>query len=150
FILLFSSISSVVPIRYLAGLLMCVQMLLGPAFAFNGLDEYQYITYQMKVSEVEYFQYALLAVVLFILGLHITAGKLKGEQLNLPVIKKFVDQSGDLPYYLIGIGFFSSTLSSFFSSSFTFVFVLLGNLKFIGLYMMLLGGKQIKMLPLIL
>ena len=150
FILLFNSISTVLPIRYLAGLLMCVQMLLGPAFAFNGLDQYQYVTYQMKVPETVYFQYALLGVVLFILGLHVTAGKLKGEQLNLTAIRTFADRSGNLPYYLIGIGFFSSTVSSFFGSSFTFVFVLLGSLKFIGLYMMLLGGRQIKIAPLLL
>lgn len=149
FIILFNSISSVLPIRYLAGLLMCVQMLLGPAFAFNGLDEYQYITYQMRVPEADYFQYALPATILFILGLHVTAGKLKGEQLNLNAIRNYVDKAGNLPYILIGIGFFSSTLSSFFSTSFNFVFVLLGSLKFIGLYMMLLGSKQIKILPLI-
>ncbi len=150
FMLLFNSISNVVPIRYLAGLLMCVQMLLGPAFAYNGLDEYQHSTYQMKVSEAEYFQYALLAVILFIWGLHVTAGKLKGEKLNLEAISKFVDNAGNLPYYLIGIGFFASTLGSFFSTAFTFVFVLLGSLKFIGLYMMLLGGRQIRMVPLVI
>ena len=150
FILLFNSLGSVIPIRYMAGLLMCVQMLLGPAFAFNGLDEYQYITYKMKIPEYDYFMYVIPATILFILGLHVTAGKLKGEVLEEMAIARYVDRSGTLPYIFIGVGFFSSVASSFFSSTFNFVFILLGNAKFIGLFMLLLGSKKLRPLPIIL
>ena len=144
FLLLFYSIGSVVPIRYIAGAFMCLQMLLGPTFAYNGLDKYQYITYKMKIPEMEYFGYALPAVILFIVGLHISAGKLKGEVLNQKAIQTFVDHAGNLPFIFIGIGFLASVVSIFFSTNLGFVFTLLASFKFIGAFMLIYGGKQLK------
>src|SRR2546430_1500247 len=57
FFLLFSSIGFVIPIRYLFGSFMCLQMFVGPALAYNGLDEYQFELYKMQVSQAEYFAY---------------------------------------------------------------------------------------------
>jgi hypothetical protein len=150
FMLLFFSIGYVIPIRYLFGSFMCLQMLLGPTFAFNGLDAYQAYEYQMKVPADTYFTYAIPAVLFFIIGLHINAGKLKGEQLQMEAIRRFVDHSGNLTYIFIGVGFFSSIAASFFSSEIGFVFTLLGNFKYIGALMLLLGSKQFKTGPLIL
>ncbi|CAN5339298.1 hypothetical protein BH11BAC5_BH11BAC5_30260 [soil metagenome] len=144
FLLLFYSIGYVIPIRYLLGSFMCLQMLLGPTFAYNGLDQYQYVNYKMKVPEAEYFAYAIPAVICFIAGLHITAGKLKGEELNRNAIAAFVDSSGDLPYWFIGIGFAASIISNYFSTELGFVFTLLACFKFIGAFMLLLSSKQLK------
>lgn len=149
FMLLFNSIGSIIPIRYLAGSLMCVQLLLGPTFAFNGLDEYQYITYKMKIPQTDYFLYVIPAVVCFIVGLHITAGKLKGEVLDREAIRRFVDKSGNTAYIFIGVGFLSSLVASFFSAELAFIFILLGNFKFVGLFMLLLGTKKLKILPIV-
>jgi hypothetical protein len=145
FLLLFFSIGTVIPIRYLAGTLMCVQMLLGPTFAYNGLDQYQYQDYIMRIPEAAYFGYAIPAVILFILGLHVTAGKLKGEIINEQEIRKFIDNSGQLPYIFIGVGFLSGYISGSFGSELAFVFVLLGGFKYIGLFMLLLGSRQLKL-----
>jgi len=150
FLLLFYSIGSVMPIRYLAGALMCVQMLLGPSFAYNGLDAYQTTVYQMKIPEAEYFTYLFPAMILFIAGLHITAGKLKGEVLNLTEIKIFIDKAGNIPYVFIAIGFISSIISTYFSSELAFVFYLLSSFKFIGTFMLILGTKQLKTWVLVL
>ncbi len=145
FLLLFYSIGAVIPIRYLSGTLMCVQMLVGPTFAYNGLDQYQWVGYQMKIPETDYFMYAIPAVALFILGLHVTAGKLKGEIINEKEIKKFIDNSGHLPYIFIGVGFLSGFISDYSGSGLQFVLVLLGGFKYIGLFMLLLGTKQLKL-----
>ncbi len=150
FLILFFSIGYVMPIRYLFGAFMCMQMLLGPTFAYNGLDAYQAYEYQMKVPSDVYFSYAIPAVIFFIFGLHVTAGKLKGEMLDLHAIQTFVDRSGNLSYVFIGVGFFSSVAASFFGSELGFVFTLLGNFKYIGAMMLLLGSKQFKVGPLIL
>lgn len=150
FLLLFYSMGAVIPIRYLAGAFMCLQMLLGPTFAYNGLDQYQFIGSQMKIPEADYFIYAIPAVASFIIGLHITADKLKGEIINVNEIAKFIDHSGQLPYLFIGIGFLSSYISGFFGSELAFVFVLIACFKYIGLFMLLLGSKQIKLWLLIL
>ncbi len=150
FLLLFFSIGYVLPIRYILGAFMCLQMLLGPTFAYNGLDQYQSFSYKMKIPEYIYFSYALPAVICFIMGLHISAGKLKGEELDQKAIASFVDTSGDLPYWFIGIGFVSSIIASYFSSEFGFVFYLLGSFKFIGAFMLILSSKQLKTSALVL
>ena len=144
FLLLFNSIGAVLPIRYLAGSFMCLQMLLGPTFAYNGLDQYQFVDYTMKIPEAAYFLYAIPAVILFILGLHVTAGKLKGEIINEKEIRRFVDSAGNLPYIFIGVGFIAGFLSNSFGAELAFVFVLLGGFKYIGLFMIILGTKQLK------
>jgi hypothetical protein len=150
FLLLFYSVGAVIPIRYLLGSFMCLQMLLGPTFAYNGLDQYQFVGYTMKIPETAYFAYAIPAVVLFIIGLHARAGKLKGEIINEDEVRKFIDSSGQLPYIFIAVGFLSSYVSVFFGAELRFVFVLLAGFKYIGLFMLLLGSKELKLGILIL
>lgn len=145
FLLLFFSVGSVIPIRYLAGSFMCLQMLLGPTFAYNGLDAYAPITYQMRIPEAVYFGYALPAVSLFIIGLHVTAAQLKGEVLNVKEISKFVESSGNLPYIFVAVGFLSSFVAGFFGAELAFVFYLLGSFKYIGGFMIILSPKQEKL-----
>jgi len=149
FFLLFYSFGHVLPIRYLLGSFMCLQMFLGPAFAYNGLDEYQLMYYKMQVPEEQYFAYALPAVILFILGLHFFAGKFNGERIDKVAIQKFVQFNPKVPYIFIAIGFISSIVAGFFGSELGFVFVLLGGLKFIGTSLLILGNKKLKPLTLI-
>lgn len=151
FLNLFYAVGSIIPIRYLSGSFMCLQMLLGPVFAFNGLDAFQRSEYRMQIPESSYFEYALPAVLLFIFGLHFFDNKkFKGEILDEELIRVFVNNSGDLPFILIGIGFLSSIIASYFSSEFVFVFYLLSSFKFIGAFMLLYAGKQLKIGSLIL
>jgi len=98
-------------------------MLIGPALAYNGLDQYQDNVYKMKIPEADYFIYAIPAVVCFILGLHARAGKLKGEIPDIKSIAHFVDAHPVVAYWFIGIGFVTSFLSDSFSSSLGFVFI---------------------------
>jgi len=149
FLLLFFSVGSIIPIRYLAGTFMCVQMLLGPVIAYNGADAFQRPEYQMKLPEFEYFLYAIPAVCLFILGLHVTAGKLKGEILDRVEIARFIDQSGNLPYIFITVGFFASYLPGS-GGGLAFILYLISGFKFIGLFMLLLGTRQLKIWVMVL
>ena len=150
FFLLFYSIDHVLPVRYLLGTFMCLQMFIGPVLAYNGLDRFQFVIYQMKVPEAIYFSYVIPAVSSFIFGLHIWAGKLKGEIIDIKSIKAFTDTRSTLPYLFIGIGFISSIISGFFSSNFAFVFYLLGGFKFIGAFLLILGNKQLRIAELII
>ena len=150
FLLLFYSVGAVIPIRYLAGSFMCLQMLLGPTIAYNGADFFQRPEFRMRISEAEYFIYALPAVALFILGLHATAGKLKGELLDEKEIAKFVDDSGDLPLIFVGVGFLATYVAGFFGAELGFVFYLLSSFKFIGAFMLILGTKKPKIWVLVL
>lgn len=148
FMLLFYSYGYVIPVRYWAGSLMCLQMLVGPSFAYNGLDQYQIEKYKMAIPEYDYFIYAIPAVILFIFGLH-SSGRLKGERIDVVEVKKFVQNNSNLPYVFIVIGFLSSIVSSFFGSELSFVFYLIGSFKFIGVFMLLIGGLNLKLIPLV-
>ncbi|MEO5892444.1 MAG: hypothetical protein ABIQ31_19500 [Ferruginibacter sp.] len=148
FMLLFNSIGHVIPIRYLFGAFMCMQFFIGPTLAYNGLDQYQYIHYKMKIPEGEYFTYAIPAVLSFITGLHLFAGKLNGEIIDEEKIKVFVRGHLQLPYWFMGIGFIASVVASFFGSDLAFVFYLLGSFKFIGLFLLIIGSNELKILPL--
>ena len=147
FLLLFNAIGHVIPVRYLLGSFMCLQFFVGATLAYNGLDQYQYQLYVMRIPEEEYFSYVIPAVLMFIAGLHLNAGSLKGEQVDEKGITYFVQKKPRLPYFFIGFGFVSSIVGSFFSSELAFVFYLFGSFKFIGLFLLILGSKHLKPLP---
>jgi hypothetical protein len=106
--------------------------------------------YKMRITESAYFQYAIPAVTLFIIGLHLNAGKYRGEIVDLDQIEAFVKKNKKIPYIFIGIGLFSSIIGSYFSNDLAFVFYLLGSFKFIGLFLIIIGTKRLQVLPLII
>ena len=129
---------------------MCLQFFLGPAFAYNGLDPYQVLRYRMQIPESQYFEYAIPAVMSFIIGLHLYAGKLNGEVVNEEGIIMFVEKNPKLPYIFIITGFLASVFSSYVGSELSFVFYLLGSFKFIGLFLLILGNTKVKALAFII
>lgn len=144
FMLLFNSIGYIIPTRHLLSCFMCIQFFIGPVLVYNGLEEYQYFMYHMRIPEFEYFQYVMPAVVCFIAGLHINAGNYRGEIVDRKGIESFLQKNPGVPYFFIVLGLSASVLSGFFASELAFVFYLLGSTKFIGLFLLLLGTKQIK------
>lgn len=146
FTLLFNSIGHVVPVRYTLGSFMCLQFYVGPTFAYAGLDKFQRGFLKMQIPESEYFSYALPAVICFIIGLHLRAKSLEGERLNIEGIRIFVRRNPNLAYWFIGIGFSASFLGTLFGAAFAFVFALLANLKFVGAFMLILGGQKIRLI----
>ena len=129
---------------------MCLQMLLGPVFAYNGLDNFQRGNYKMQIPEGEYFSYVLPAVICFILGLHIRSNNLKGEFIDSVAIGEFAANKKYLPYILIGVGFIASLISEAFASELAFVFYLLGGFKYIGAFMLITGNVTLKIFPLLI
>ena len=144
FMLLFYAIGYMIPVRYLSGALMCVQMLVGPMLAYNGLDQYQRGFLKMQIPEADYFLYALPAVIAFIVGLNVFADKLKGEFIDQQRIEDFVTKNPRIPYIFVILGFLSSFLASFFGTELGFVFTLLGGFKYIGVFLIVLGSKKVK------
>lgn len=149
FLLLFFSMGSVIPIRYLFGTYMCLQMLVGPMLAYNGLDNFQFGYYKMQVPEDQYFSYVIPAVICFIIGLHLLAGRLKGEVIREDDVKKFVTLNPNLPFLFIFIGFVASFVFDYVTSELQFVFYLLAGLKFIGAFLLLISDKKLKLTPLV-
>jgi len=150
FLLFFYATGTAIPIRYLFGGLMCLQMLLGPTLAYNGLDKFQIGKNTMQVPQEEYFGYVLPAVICFIIGLHITNKWLEGEIIDKEKTSRFVNSHPNIPYLLIVVGFVTSVTGDFFGSDLAFVLFLLGGFKYIGAFMLILSGRRLKILPLIL
>jgi hypothetical protein len=150
FTLLITFIGYIIPVRYLFGTFMCLQFLIGPTLAYNGLDQYQYHVYRMQIPEADYFAYAIPAILSFILGLHINAGNYRGEIVNEEGVIRFVKRNPRIPYLFIAIGFVASMVAGFFASEVAFVFYVLGSFKFIGLFMLVFAEKKMKTGPLIL
>lgn len=149
FMLLFYSYGYVIPVRYWAGAMACLQYLVGPSFAFSGLDEQMYFKYRMQVPEDVYFAYAIPAVILFLFGLH-SSGKLKGERVDETAVQDFVNSNRQLPYIFVAIGFLSSVVSGFFGAGLANVFYILSGFKFIGLFMLILSRQRVKLWLLVL
>lgn len=150
FMLLFDAVGKSIPVRYMFGAFMALQYFIGPTLAYNGLDEYAYFVYRMKVPEMEYFSYAIPGVMAFIVGLHVSAGNLKGEVPDEQAIRGFVERNSTMPYLFIGVGFLASVFGDLLPSALALVAYLLGSFKFIGLFLLILGGIRLKVGPLIL
>ncbi|MCZ2397331.1 MAG: hypothetical protein LC100_12415 [Chitinophagales bacterium] len=149
FMLLFYAYGYVIPVRYWAGSLACLQYLVGPSFAYSGLDEFMYFKYRMQVPEEVYFSYAIPAVICFILGLHVSQ-KLNGEKVDEKSVNDFVESNTNMPYVFVGIGFLSGIVSGFFGSELANVFYILSGFKFIGLFMIILSKQPVKLWVLVL
>ena len=149
FCLIFISVNYFIPIRYLSGFMMCLQILIGPALAYNGLDVYQEGYNKMQVPESDYFAYAFPAVLMFIIGLNFLSGNLAGEKPDTEGLKNYVKEHPVMPYTLILVGFISSLVAAYFSSDLAFVFLVLSCFKFVGIFLIVLGNKGIKPLPLL-
>ena len=125
-------------------------MLFGPVLAYNGLDNFQSASSRMQIPQAEYFSYVIPAVIAFIAGLHLWSNKLKGEILNLDKIVTYVTENKAISYIFIAIGFISGLLSDLFPADLAFVFYFLDGLKFIGVFMLILGRGPLQIIPLIL
>lgn len=146
FSLLFESLGKVIPVRHLFGSFMCLQMLVGPALAYNGLDQFQVGHFKMQIPESDYFYYVLPSVVLFVLGLHLKSRYYEGEKVDVYHLEQFLSNRSTLPFIFIAVGFVATFLSQSIGTGLTFVFYLLGGLKFIGLFLIILTSKRFNFL----
>lgn len=144
FLILFDAIGKKLPIRSLFGSFMCLQMLIGPVLAYNGLDDFQTGYYKMQLQEVDYFVYVIPAVLLFIWGMNIRFSGFDDDHFDELNLIEFIKQHPRIPYVFVIIGFVSSVVSPFFSNDFGFLFYLIGGFKFIGAFMLLFSKDVLK------
>ena len=150
FLLLYSSVNSILPIRYLFGFLMCIQMLFGPLLVYNWFSEYQSEIYRMQIPQEDYLSYTLPVVICFLLGLHYNAGSYQGEVLNQEGLKEFIGKYPQLPYILIIVGFAGTILFALLPVYYGFIFTLVEDLKYIGVFILIIVEKKLKPWPIVL
>lgn len=140
---LFIRVNYSLPIKELFLTMYALQFLFGPAMAYNGMDEYTNQTNRMKVSSEDYFIFIIPVYIAFAFGFNIYCKKYR-LIISRDNINQWILQNPKIPYYLIGIGFLASLISSFLPASLAFVFYLLGSFKYIGLFALLLSYKKLK------
>jgi hypothetical protein len=131
------------PIKELFLSLYGFQYLFGAALAYNGLDEYNPIEYQMRVSSDTYFLYVIPIFLTFSLGYNIFAKK-NTIKINRDNIDLWLNKHPQSPYIFIITGFVFSFLTDVFPSNFNFIIYILSGFKYIGLFILLMSYRSIK------
>lgn len=140
---LFIRTNDSLPIKELFLSLYGLQFLFGPALAYNGMDYYTLDIYKMKVNSEEYFSFLIPVFIAFSLGFNVYCKKYS-LKINRQQIDKWCMQNPKIPYYFIVIGFITSYTFSFLPSSLVFLAYLMGSFKYIGLFILLLSYKTLK------
>ncbi|TDH23312.1 hypothetical protein EXU57_17725 [Segetibacter sp. 3557_3] len=131
-----------IPYRSLFGVMMCLQMLVGPSLVYNGLEDDTSI-YRMKIPQEEYFFYVLPSIILFLLGLYLRGNK-RGELFDAEAITELVNRNKKMPFALIAVGFAASFAGGSVAGGLGFIFYLIQMFKFIGLFLLFFGDYKFK------
>lgn len=125
----------IIPIPELMVLLTAMQWIIGPYIDYhNEIDHYKY---KMYVPEDQYMAFIVPAVIAFKIGLTFFSCNVYLSSLKAS-IKELLMKHPNLPYILVGLGMLAPIIGRFFPHSLSFVFFLLGQVKYIGaLYLVL-------------
>jgi len=132
-----------IEIRDIIILIALLQWTIGPllSYAYIKSDSFYY----MVIPESEYMDYVFPASLLFIFGLYFPIGTKKiNENEILAKIKDRLSNYPHLDLILIGSGLFSAWIKDSTPVSIRFAFYLLANMRFIGLFILLLGQRPYK------
>ncbi len=124
-----SSLRSTIPILELLLLMSALQWIFGAHQAYNF--EFKHYKYYMYVDREAYMSIIVPGFLCFMLGVLVIKSKLKISEVN-SVLEKFVVDNPKAPVVLVIIGFLSPIIGKFTPMALSFLFFLLGNLKFIG------------------
>ncbi len=131
-----------IDIRDVIALIAALQWLVGPILAYNFLPEHP--LYYMSVGEETYMNYVFTGTFLFIIAMYlpITKDQFIGSK-DFERLEEFVSNRKFLGYVLIGLGIVFSFLSKFTPGSLAFLFFLLSNMQFVGVFVLLFSDKTI-------
>jgi len=134
-----------IEVRDLIGFLALLQWIVGPVLAYNLLPPDD--LYWMDVGEKTYMNYVVLGCAALLIGMYFPLsgnGTIGKDELDRA--SKFVKENPYLGYIIAGVGLAASFTSSYVPDSLVFLFFLLSNLQFIGVYMIIFGDSKIKWL----
>ncbi len=131
------------PLKELLFSMYALQYLFGAALTYNGLDEYNEISYQSKIHSDTYFFYTIPVFLSFCIGFNVFSKK-NSLIINRDHIDQWLKEHPQSPYYFIVIGFLVSFTTDFIPSSLNFVIYILSGFKYVGLFILLMSYKTIK------
>jgi len=126
-----------VEIRDVIVLMATMQWILGPAMAYHLFPEHP--LFYMAVDEKQYMNFIVPACYALVIGLYLplSSNRIVGE-IQFDKVREFVSDKPKLAYILIGMGLFFNAIRKFMPGSLEFFFFLLGNMQFVGLFLLML------------
>lgn len=141
----FNGLGTTVEVRDLMMVIALLQWFIGPILTYLYFQDDQF--YNMVVPEKEYMSYVFPAALLFISGLYLPFWKKRRDEFELlGQVREKLKQEPNLDIYLIAIGSVATLAENYVPGFLKFFMFLLGNLRFIGVYFMLLNNRPFKWL----
>ncbi|MFK5855760.1 MAG: hypothetical protein QM503_06490 [Bacteroidota bacterium] len=143
FIKFVQNLGEKVEVRDLIAFLSLLQWVVGPILAYNLLpyDE----LYWMDVPEEEYMNFVVSGCAALLIGMYLPVSNDRTlGVVELDRASEYLRENPYVGYIIAGGGLVTSFLSSYVPGSLGFLFFLLGNLQFVGVYMILFGDSKFK------
>ena len=145
FIKFLQNLGKYVEVRDLIGFLSILQWVVGPILAYNILP-YDSL-YWMDVPEKDYMNFVVSGCAALLIGMNFPFAKDNAiGVVQLDAASEYLKENPYVGYIIAGGGLVTSFLSSYVPGSLGFMFFLLGNLQFVGVYMILFGDSKFKWL----
>ncbi len=131
--------------RDLVAFFSVLQWVFGPILAYNVLPFD--VLYWMDVPEEVYMNYVVPATLAFILGMYfpLVSDKSVTDE-HLEKVKEYLKTNKYVAFILTGGGLFAQFASKYVPGSLGFLFLLLSNLQFVGVYLLLFTDSKFKWL----
>jgi hypothetical protein len=131
----------IIEIRDIIAFIATAQWIFGPVLAYNVLPEHD--LYYMSVSEETYMSFVLPGTLALIVGMYfpLTQNRIVGDE-QFQKLKEFMEGKASLGYGVLIAGLLFGFLSEFVPPSLRFLFFLLSNLQFVGMFMILFASKS--------
>lgn len=146
FLKFFNDLGNKIEIRDIMSMIGVLQWVVAPAIAYQIAPDHP--IFYMAVTEETYMSFLVPACYALVIGMYIPLGRnlsIAGKQLD--EIKEYMKENKNLPYILIAIGFVSGSVSNYVPASLGFLLFLLGNMQFVGLFMLMVAeGAKYKWL----
>ena len=140
FIRLLLELGDDIPVESFILVIASLQWVVGPVLAYAGFSDHW--KYYMYVPEDRYMTFVVPAVIMFSVGLYMFRPKSRVEILSNyeSTVYDIVNKNKNLPFYLIGVGFFFSLTIRYLPQALAFPAYILSNLHYIGLIYLVSSG----------
>ncbi len=139
----FFELGYLIEVRDVIILIALLQWIIGPILSYRIVKDD--IFYGMEIPESEYMAFVLPASIAFIFGLYLPLWQSKIRTTDiLDKIRELLYKYRNLDLILIGIGTVSALLEDFMPQSLRFAFYLTANVRFVGLFFLILNTRKYK------
>lgn len=139
----FNGLGTEIEIRHLMVVIALLQWFVGPVLTYLYFQDDQF--YSMVIDEAEYMAYVFPASLAFVGGLYMPFWqKRRNEVKVLEANRKLLSTQPNLDLYLIAIGSLAELSENYAPMALRFFLFLLSNLRFVGLYYLVLRDRPFK------